>query len=76
MLVTVAATGPKFPDALVVKLPMSLHSSAASVGLNLHSCSVPGWLAVNPVPLTFTFADAGRLVSGVTVSVPAEACCE
>jgi hypothetical protein len=76
VLVTVTATGPKLPDAFVVNMPMSLHSSKPSPGLNLHSCRVPGWLAAKPVPLTLTFADAGRLLLGVTVSVAAEACCE
>ena len=76
MLVTVTGTGPKLPDAFVVKVPRSLHSSKPSPGLNLHSCRVPGWLAAKPVPLTFTLAEAGRLVLGVTVSVAAEARCE
>jgi len=76
VLVTVTGTGPKLPDAFVVNAPMSLHSSKPSPGLNLHSCRVPGWLAAKPVPLTLTFADAGRLLLGVTVSVAAEACCE
>ena len=75
MLVTVTGTGPKLPDAFVVNEPMSLHSSAPSPGLNLHSSRVPGWLAAKPVPLTLTFADTGRLELGVTVSVAAEACC-
>ena len=75
MLVTVTGTGPKLPDAFVVNEPMSLHSSNPSPELNLHSCRVPGWLAAKPLPLTLTFADAGRLVSGVTVTVAAEACC-
>jgi hypothetical protein len=75
VLVTVTGTGPKVPDALVVNDPMSLHSSAPRPGLNLHCWRVPGWLAANPLPLTLTFADAGRLVLGVTATA-AEACCE
>ena len=76
MLVTVTGTGPKLPDEFVTNDPTSSHSSKPSPGLNLHCCRLPGWLAAKPVPLTLTFADAGRLLLGVTVSVAAEACCE